>query len=152
MIQHHPKRGYNAHGQKLHREQPIVKQVISKISIWKIQLCIYTLGTGVEKLWIKNLSCIPWEAFSLLLRQRSWTLQQNCTHTLILTRHVLMSTSKKQEDRSMIIDEGFFLQKGTSKSGIPLTKVLLFSPFPKLRNERSTMLFLVYSLYMLVSS
>lgn len=76
---------------------PLKDKLFLKFSFKK--LWIYTSGTGVEKLWIKNLSCIPWEALSLLLKQRSWTLQQNCTHTSILTGHALMSTSKKQEDK-----------------------------------------------------
>lgn len=55
----------------------------------------------------------------------------------------------------MKIDEGFFLQKGTSRSVDVLTKVLLFSPFQQLREEsaeRSGILFLIYSLFLLVSS
>lgn len=40
---------------------------------------------------------MPLKALLLLLEQESWTLQQNCTHTLILTRHPVISTIRKKQ-------------------------------------------------------
>lgn len=102
---------------KQHWLQSPMRQVIPKTFIKKTQTCIFTSGTDVKKLWIKNLKVTFHQklCFSSLSSDLGLCSQTAPTHWF--SQDMPWSAqSERSSPRSTKKDEGFFLQNGTSRS------------------------------------
>lgn len=115
--QHHLKWGYQVCGQSNIDRSPPWDKLFLKLSLKKTQIRIFTSGTDVKKLWIKNLKVTFHQKLCSSSLSSDLGLCSQTAPTHWFSQDMPWSAkSERSSPRSTKKDEGFCFQNGTSRS------------------------------------